>query len=70
MQMWSFKYVRTGDITIIILSVDFTEKKNGKWTIIETGNGSVSGLSEGQNYEAFYRAIKLIFEKEKELERD
>lgn len=54
----------------LFYTVDFAEKKNGKWTIIETGDGSVSGLSEGQNYEAFYRAIKLIFEKEKEIERD
>ena len=48
-------------------TVDFTEKADNTWIIIETGDGSVSGLSEGQDYEAFFRAIKLACEKEIEL---
>ena len=38
-------------------TIDFAEKEDGSWIIIETGDGQVSGLSEGQDYEAFYRAL-------------
>lgn len=46
-------------------TVDFAEKEDGRWIIIETGDGGVSGLSEEQNYEAFYRALYTVLEKEK-----
>lgn len=38
-------------------TVDLAEKEDGSWMIIETGDGQVSGMSEGQNYDAFYRAL-------------
>ena len=38
-------------------TIDFAEKEDSSWIIIETGDGQVSGLSEGQDYEAFYRAL-------------
>lgn len=42
-------------------TVDYAEKEDGGWTVIEAGDGGVSGLSEGQDYAAFFRAVKAIF---------
>lgn len=41
-------------------TVDYAEKEDGEWIIIEAGDGGVSGLSEGQDYEAFFRAVKTV----------
>ena len=41
----------------VFYTVDFAELDNGTWQIIEAGDGSVSGLSEGQDYKAFFRAL-------------
>ena len=41
----------------IFYSIDFAEMEDGSWKVIETGDGSVSGLSDGQNYSAFFRSI-------------
>ena len=38
-------------------TIDYAELDNGARTIIETGDGSVSGLSDGQKYGAFFRAL-------------
>ena len=38
-------------------TVDFAELADGSWKIIEAGDGSVSGLSDGQDYVAFFRAL-------------
>ena len=38
-------------------TVDFAELSDGSWKIIEAGDGSVSGLSEGQDYGAFFRGL-------------
>ena len=38
-----------------------TQANFNTWMIIEAGDGSVSGLSEGQNYEAFFRALHFAF---------
>lgn len=38
-------------------TIDYAEKENGDWIIVETGDGQVSGLSEGQDYDAFFRAL-------------
>lgn len=38
-------------------TLDFAELADGRWKILEAGDGSVSGPSEGQNLEAFYRAL-------------
>lgn len=42
-------------------TVDFAELSDGSWKIIEAGDGSVSGLSEGQNYEAYFRTLYQCF---------
>lgn len=34
----------------------------GSWTFIEAGDGGVSGLSEGQDQGAFFRAVKAILQ--------
>ena len=38
-------------------TVDYAELQDGTWKIIEAGDGSVSGLSEGQDYNAFFRTL-------------
>ncbi len=40
-------------------TIDFAELENGDWKIIEAGDGSVSGLSYNQDYNAFFRALYL-----------
>ena len=39
-------------------TVDYAEKEDGQWIVVEAGDGGVSGLSEGQDYRAFFRAVK------------
>lgn len=39
-------------------TVDFAELTDGSWKVIETGDGGVSGLSDGQDARAFYRALR------------
>jgi hypothetical protein len=41
--------------------VDFAELEDGSWTIIEAGDGSVSGLSENQDYASYFRALYYCF---------
>lgn len=41
-------------------TVDFAELEDGSWKIIEAGDGQVSGLSDNQNAETFYRALYLL----------
>lgn len=38
-------------------TLDYAELADGSWKILEAGDGSVSGPSEGQNLYAFYRAL-------------
>ncbi|MCR5336950.1 MAG: ATP-grasp domain-containing protein [Lachnospiraceae bacterium] len=38
-------------------TLDYAELADGSWKILEAGDGSVSGPSEGQNLEAFYMAL-------------
>ena len=38
-------------------TVDYAELDDGRWVIIEAGDGSFSGLSPEQDYEAYYRAL-------------
>ena len=38
-------------------TIDYAEKDDGSWIVVETGDGQVSGLSEGLDYEAFFRAL-------------
>lgn len=41
-------------------TVDYAEKEDGQWVVVEAGDGGVSGLSEGQDYRAFFRAVKTV----------
>lgn len=42
-------------------TVDYAELEDGTWRIIEAGDGEVSGLSEGQDYEQYFRALYQCF---------
>ena len=42
-------------------TVDFGELEDGTWKILETGDGGVSGPSDGQNLMAFYRSLFYAF---------
>lgn len=41
-------------------TLDFGELSNGKWVILESGDGQVSGLSPNQNVIAFYSKINEV----------
>ena len=41
----------------VYYTVDFAELEDGSFKVIEAGDGSVSGLSEGQDAEMYYRAL-------------
>lgn len=43
-------------------TVDFAELSDGTWKILETGDGSVSGLSDYQDAEAYFRVLYRCFE--------
>ncbi len=45
----------------VFYTVDFAELEDGTWKIVEAGDGGVSGLSDGQDYEAFFRALYQCF---------
>ena len=45
----------------VFYTVDFAELENGEWIIIEVGDGGVSGLSDFQDYEEFYRKLYYAF---------
>lgn len=47
----------TNKIQSDFFTIDVAEKSDGSWTIIETGDGQVSGLSPGQNELEFYNQI-------------
>lgn len=38
-------------------TIDYAELTDGTWKIIEAGDGSVSGLSPGQDAGAYFRAL-------------
>jgi hypothetical protein len=38
-------------------TVDFAELADGRWTVIETGDGQVSGIAEGQGAMTYYRLL-------------
>ena len=44
-----------------ISKVDYAELEDGSWRIVEAGDGEVSGLSEGQNYEQYFRVLYQCF---------
>ena len=43
----------------VFYTVDFAELEDGNWKIIETGDGSVSGLSDGQDAKSFFRKLYI-----------
>ena len=43
-------------------TVDYAELWDGSWRIVEVGDGEVSGLSDNQDYPAYYRALYRRFE--------
>ena len=45
------------DLDSVFYTLDFAELEDGTWKIIEAGDGSVSGLSEGQDHPAFFRKM-------------
>ena len=49
----------------IYYTVDYAELEDGSWRIIEAGDGAVSGLSEFQNYEQYFRALYHCFSDDK-----
>ena len=44
-------------------TVDFAELIDGKFVIVEVGDGQVSGLSDNQNYINYFRALYYAFNK-------
>lgn len=44
-------------------TIDYAELADGRWKVIEAGDGSVSGLSENQNAEHYFRALYYAWNK-------
>ena len=42
-------------------TVDYVELADGTWRIVEAGDGEVSGLSDNQDYEQYFRALYHCF---------
>ena len=49
------------NLSSVFYTVDYAELEDGTWRVIEAGDGEVSGLSDGQDYEAFFRALYHCF---------
>ena len=45
------------DLNSIYYTIDYAEIADGSWKILEAGDGQVSGLSDGQDYNAYFRAL-------------
>jgi hypothetical protein len=43
-------------------TVDFAETSNDEWKVVEAGDGQVSGLSDFQDEETFFRGLYKCFE--------
>lgn len=42
-------------------TIDYAELEDGSWKIIEAGDGQVSGLSDGQDYNTYFRTLSIAF---------
>ncbi|MCR4653442.1 MAG: ATP-grasp domain-containing protein [Eubacterium sp.] len=42
-------------------TVDYVELEDGTWRIVEAGDGEVSGLSDNQDYEVYFRTLYQCF---------
>jgi len=56
-------YIKTAEevasqIDSNFFTIDIAEKEDGKWMIIETGDGQVSDTSPGQNCLDFYMSME------------
>ena len=56
--------VMATNLDSVFYTVDFAELSDGSWKVIETGDGGVSGLSDGQDAGAFYRSLYWAFKSE------
>lgn len=45
----------------IFYTIDYAELEDGSWRILEAGDGGVSGLSDYQDYETFFRTMYHCF---------
>lgn len=52
------------ELNSLFYTIDVAELADGSWRIIEAGDGQVSGLSEGQDYEAFFRSLYICFKED------
>lgn len=46
-------------------TIDYAELENGEWKILEAGDGQVSGLSDNQEYNAYFRVLYNCFNQRK-----
>lgn len=53
------------DLQSPFYTMDYAELSDGTWKIIEAGDGQVSGLSDRQDYTAFFRALSLSLEEKR-----
>ena len=49
------------DLASPYYTVDYAELEDGSWKIIEADDGIVSGLSDGHDYEHYFRAMYHCF---------
>ena len=42
-------------------TIDYAELEDGSWKIIEAGDGQVSGLSDGQDYNSYFKSLYQAF---------
>lgn len=45
-------------------TIDYAELESGEWKALETGDGQVSGLSDHQDYHAYFRTLFYAFREE------
>lgn len=48
---------RHADLASPFYTVDYAELEDGSWTVLETGDGQVSGLADSQDPGVFYRLL-------------
>ena len=43
------------------MAIDFAELEDGRWTILETGDGGVSAVPDGQDLRKYYSFLHSAF---------
>lgn len=51
------------DLGSSFYTIDFAELSDGSWKILETGDGGVSGIPDGMDYEIFFRKLYELFKR-------